>query len=91
MRRYERSILASLHFKIAFPFTLLVVIALLLLGVVAVERGMNTLTARAQESQSLLAYFVADNLENLLKSRVTELEGIAQLRSLKQMDPARID
>jgi len=91
MGRHEGSCLGSLRFKIAFPFTALVVIALLLLGIVAVERGMKTLTERAKESQSILAHAVADTLGNLLKDKLSLLEGIVQLRSVKQMDPAWMD
>ena len=91
MDRYEGSGLGSLRFKIALPFTLLIVIALLLLGIAAVDRGMKTLTARAEESQSILAHALADTLGNLVKGKLTLLEGVVQLRSLKQMDPARMD
>ncbi len=91
MERHEGLGLGSLRFRIAFPFTLLIVISLLLLGIAAVDRGMKTLTARAEESQSILAHALADTLGNLVKGKLTLLEGVVQLRSLKQMDPARMD
>jgi len=91
MERHEGLGLGSLRFKIAFPFTLLIVTALLALGIVAVDRGMKTLTERAEESQSILAHALADALENLVKDKLRLLEGVVQLPSLKQMDAAHMD
>jgi len=91
MGRHEGSGLGSPRSKIALPYTLLVVIALLVLGIVAVDRGMKTLTERAKESQSILAHALADALENTVQDRLTRLEGISRLPSLKQMDPAHMD
>jgi len=91
MERHEGLGLGSLRFRIAFPFTLLIVIALLVLGIVAADRGMKTLTERAEESQSILARALTDTLENLVKDKLTLLKGVVQLRSLKQMDAAHMD
>lgn len=91
MGRHAGSGLGGLRYKIAIPFTLLIVIALLVLGIVAVDRGMSTLTQRAQESQSTLARVLADTLGNLVNDKLTLLDGIVHLPSLKQMDPAHMD
>lgn len=81
----------SLRYKIAVPFTLLVVLAVLLPGLIAVYQGFDTLTARAEDAQLLAAQIAADHLTYALNEKMTTVEGIAQLGSLKQMVPERID
>jgi len=83
--------LKSLRYKIAVPFTLLVIIAVLLPGFIAVYKGFETLTGRAQEAQLLAAQIAAAHLEHLLREKMTTVEGIAKLDSLKQMSPEQID
>ena len=83
--------LNSLRSKIVIPFVLLILLAALIPGFVAIYQGSNILISRAQKSNFLLAQAASRNLDILLKEKMTTVKGIAKLDSLKRMNPKQID
>ena len=83
--------LMSLRTRIILPFTLLVIAAVLVPGLIAVHQVVKTLTARAEQTQLLAAQMAAHHLTYLLRDQIAMVQGIAQLESLQEMAPAEID
>ena len=81
----------SLRYKMAIPYSLLVVLAVLVPGLISARMGFDTLTSRTEETLLLSAQIAAHHLDSLLREKMAVVEGIVQLASLKHMIPAHID
>jgi hypothetical protein len=81
----------SLRFKIAVPFSILVILAVVVPGFISVHESIKTLTSRAEGSQMMTAQLAARHLEMLLRLGMANVEGIAQLFPFKNINKPEID